>query len=115
MQPSQFPEELKVFLRNAVKTAKTISVSVYLTVLTAEIIFQIALNIRGGGTSDAGIRTYQYSGLALLFWVTAFPTLSFVLAVLLKNTIDRSSNLSYLVVGAITIQFLLLRLLELFF
>ena len=109
-------EEFEDFLKKAVKATVLVTASVYFTVFLAELIFQGALSIRGKNISDIGVSMYGSGGtLAVFFWVTVFPASSFALAFLLKKTIGKSSNLSYLVVGVIAALFLLLRFLMLLF
>ena len=82
----------------------------------SRITFQFTTYLRGGNIpSDAGIRVYEHSNIALLFWFIGFPLLAWVLAFFIKRLISQASNLPDWFVGIVSFEFWLLRILMLLF
>lgn len=100
---------LKTFARNACRYTFIITVSVYLSVVLAVIYFEFTMYLQGRNTSDVGVRMYENSGVAFLFWLIGCPLLEWVLAFLIKRTISQDSNLPYWFVGIVGFEVWLIR------
>ena len=78
-------------IKNLFLTVITISA----VVASGELSYYWAKQVRGPGNADVGVVIYEHREWGILFWLIAFPALSFLFVFIIKNIFSKTSNLPY--------------------